>query len=91
MHRVLITAQVDDMAGWEKRFRTHGDLFKEQTISVVNFAAIGDNEVACVFECDDLDKYMELLESQATADAMDADGVNRDTVKITVLDKEFAP
>ncbi len=91
MPRVIITAQVDDAANWEKGFRSHGDLFKEQTVSVVNFAATDDNEVALVFECDDLDKYMELLESPATEEAMKFDGVKRDTVKIFTLDKEFAP
>ena len=91
MPRVIITAKVNDAANWEQGFRTHGDLFKEQTISVINFAANDDNEVACIFECDDIDKYMELLESPATEEAMESDGVNRDTVKIFVLDKEFAP
>ena len=33
---------------------------------------------------------LELVESQATIDAMESDGVNRDSVKISVLDKEVA-
>ena len=43
------------------------------------------------FEPDDLDKYLEILDSKETEKAMDFDGVKRETVKITVLDKEFDP
>jgi hypothetical protein len=34
---------------------------------------------------------MEILESPATAEAMEADGVKRETVKVYVMDKEFTP
>ncbi len=87
MPRIIITAQVEDAANWEKGFRTHGDLFREQTTTAVNFTVTNDNEVAVHFEADNLDKYMELLESPATAEAMALDGVKRETVKVFVLDK----
>jgi hypothetical protein len=57
--------------------------------SATYFATTGDNEVVLYSEPDDLDKYMEVLESTETAEAMAADGVKRDTVKVFVLDKEF--
>jgi hypothetical protein len=41
-------------------------------------------------DVDDVDKYMEVLESPATAEAMSSDGVKRETVKVSVLDKEFS-
>jgi hypothetical protein len=87
MPRIIITAQVEDAANWEKGFRTHGDLFREQSTTAVNFTVTNDNEVAVHFEADNLDKYMELLESPATAEAMALDGVKRETVKVFVLDK----
>ena len=40
-------------------------------------------------EPDDLDTFMTILDSPATAEAMAADGVQRETVKVFVLDKEF--
>jgi hypothetical protein len=87
MPSIIVTAQVEDAANWEEGFRTHGDLFREQTTTAVNFTVTNDNEVAVHFEADNLDKYMELLESPATAEAMALDGVKRETVKVFVLDK----
>ena len=91
MPTVIITAEVDDAAKWEQGFRTHGDLFRDQTIKKVDFAVTGENQVACSFKVKDLDTYMKLLESDATAEAMSYDGVKRDTVKVFVLDKKFKP
>jgi len=92
MPRVIITAKVADTAKWEEGFRTHGALFTEQTInSPIHFTTTGDNEVATLFEPEDLGKYMEILESPATAEAMEFDGIDRDSVKVYVLDNEFDP
>jgi len=47
MPRVVVTAQVEDPVKWEKNFRTHGRLFKSQTVNKsVSFAIIGGNHVA---------------------------------------------
>ncbi len=92
MPKVLATAQVKDAAKWEPGFRTHGELFKSQTVnSPIHFNVSPQNEVVICFEPDDLDKYMEILDSRATEEAMEFDGVKRDTVKILPLDKEFDP
>ncbi len=90
MPNVVVTAQVEDPAKWEEGFRTHGDLFRSQTITrPINFATIEGNEVAVWFEPDDLKTFMDILDSPATAEAMESDGVKRETVKVFVLDKEF--
>ena len=90
MARVVVTAQVEDAVKWEKSFRTHGDLFRSQTVTKpINFATIEGNMVAVCAEPDNLDTFMKILNSAATADAMTADGVKRETVKVFVLDKEF--
>ena len=91
MPKVVVTAQVEDLVKWEEGFRTHGDLFRSQTVSRVDFATIEGNEVAVSLEPEDFDKFMEIFESPATAEAMAADGVKRETVKVFVLDKEFIP
>ena len=90
MPRVVITAQVEDPARWEEGFRTHGELLRSMTSTVTYFATTGDNEVTLYAEPADLDKYFEVLESPATAEAMGYDGVKRETVKVFVLDKEFS-
>ncbi len=41
------------------------------------------------FEVDDPDKYFEIMDSPATAEAMAYDGVKRDTFQVFVLDKAF--
>ena len=91
MPRVAIIAEVEDLAKWEEGFRTHGELLKNQTVTSCQYSMNEGNEVAVLFEIDDLDTYMQVLESPATAEAMAFDGINRETVKIFVLDKQFTP
>ena len=89
MAKIVVTAQVEDSTKWEEGYRTHGDLLKSMGAMSSHFATLEDNEVCIFSEVDDVDKYMEVMESDATAEAMGADGVKRETVKIYVLDKEF--
>ena len=92
MPKVIVTAEVEDATRWEQNFRTHGDLFRSQTVTTpVGIAVKADNTVACCFEPTDLNTFMEVLESPETAKAMGADGVKRDTVKLYVMDREFQP
>ena len=92
MAKVIITAEVEDVAHWEQSFRTHGELFRSQTVTPpVGIAVQEDNTVACCFEPADLNTFMEVLESPGTAEAMSTDGVKRDTVKLYVIDREFQP
>lgn len=92
MPRVVVTADVEDATKWEEGFRTHGELFKRQSISKpIHFTVTGLNQVVALFEPDDLDTYMQVLDSPATAEAMDFDGIKRETVKVFVLDGEFDP
>jgi hypothetical protein len=89
MPRVLITARVQDGAQWERAFRTHADLLRSMTQSFTHYAVTDDNEIALYAEPEDLDTFMEVYHSEATADAMGLDGVDRESVKLYVLDKTF--
>ncbi len=90
MPKIVVTAQVENANEWEDRFRTHGDLFRSQTIaSPMSFTVTGDNDIVIYSEADSVEKFMEVLESQETVDAMVNDGVKRETVKVFVLDKEL--
>jgi len=88
MTKIVLTAQVEDAATWEKRVRTHGELLKTVT-PTAHYTVTKDNEVAMCAEVADVAKYFELLASPAIAEAMAYDGVMRETVKTFVLDKEF--
>jgi len=90
MPRVVVTAQVEDLVKWEEGFRTHGDLFRSQTVSgSIGIATNEGNEIAVCFEPSDLDRFLQGMDSPETAEAMDVDGIKRETVKVFVLDKEF--
>ena len=88
--KVVITAEVEDTAKWEQGFRSHGDLFRSQTITTpISMAIREGNQVAICAEPADLGTFMEILESPVTAEAMGHDGVRRDTVKVYLMDREF--
>jgi hypothetical protein len=91
MTKIIVTAQVEDAAAWEEGFRTNGELFRSQTVYRVEFTHNEANEVAVCFEPEDFDRFMEIFGSPATGEAMEADGVKRETVKVYVMDKEFTP
>lgn len=89
MTRIIVTATVDNPTEWEKKFRTHADLFRSQAVTAVDFTVNDDNLAVFTTDVDDVEQYFKELESQATADAMANDGVQRDTVKVFVLDKSL--
>ena len=91
MPKVIAFAQVEDAEKWEKGFRTHGELFKKQTVTNVHFTATAENEIALVFEVDDLETYHRIRDTAETAEAMAFDGIKRDTVKFFTLDKHYTP
>ncbi len=75
MPKVVVTAQVEDPVKWEKNFRTHGSLFKSQSVTKpIGFATIEGNHVAVCLEPDDLDTCMKILDSPSTVVAMTFDG-----------------
>jgi len=87
MPRVVITAEVNDLGTLESSFRTHGDLFKQMGVARMEYATVTGNRVAVCGETTDLDAYMKIFNSPATAEAMAIDGVKRETVQMFVLDK----
>jgi hypothetical protein len=90
MPRIVVTAEVENLEKWEKGFRTHADLFRQMAISnKMEFATSGGNRIAVSGETTNLDAYMKVFNSQATADAMAFDGIKRETVQMFVLDKEL--
>jgi hypothetical protein len=85
----VITAEVDNLDAWEKGFRTHVDLFKQMGVTTMEYATVAGNRVAVCGETANLDAYMKVFNSPATAEAMKGDGVKRETVQMFVLDKSI--
>jgi len=90
MPTVVITAQVKDAAKWEASFRTHGDIFRSYSIRKPIRLTTSGNDVVICMEPEDIGAFTASLESPETIGAMEADGVMRETVKVSVLDREMA-
>jgi hypothetical protein len=89
MPRVLVVAQVEDGEKWEASFRTHGDLFKTYGLKGPAEYGVSGNTAAVCVEPENVQAFLQTLRNQATADAMKADGVKRETVNVLVLDKQL--
>lgn len=89
MPKAIVTAQVEDPVKWEAGFRTHGDLFRSMKVRGAMHYAIQGNEISVFADTEDLNAFMQVMNSQATADAMAFDGVKRETVKLVVFNKEL--
>jgi len=88
MERVIITAEVEDAGKWEKNFRTHKKLFKGYTAKLVRYTA-ADGQVAILWNVKSANKMLARMQEPETIEAMEADGVKRDTVKVYVLDNKM--
>jgi hypothetical protein len=89
MHRIVITAQVNDAAKWEEGFRTHGGLLGTMSQSRTYLSTNNANEIALYSEPKDLEKFMKVMESPENIEAMAIDGVKPDTVRMFVMDEVF--
>jgi hypothetical protein len=89
MSRIIVIAEVEDIARWEKGFRSHGDLFRSMGISRMEYTTSNGNLIAVSAETSNLDAYMKVFQSSATTEAMAVDGIKRETVKSFVLDKDL--
>jgi hypothetical protein len=90
MPRIVLTAVVEDSTDWERKFRSHGDLFRRiwpGPVPDIHLATHEQNEVALCFDVDDVDGWWAMQERPEIAEAMEKDGVRRDSVKIFVLDR----
>lgn len=90
MVKLLVTAEVENRTEWEKSFRTHGELFRGFGFkSPISIGTNENNEVAVIVSADDAQAAMATLTTPENVQAMEADGVKRDTVRALILDKEF--
>ena len=91
MPKIVAISQVEDLQAWEKAVRTHGDLFRRQTIrGRYEYTTVADeNRIVMCAEVDDVDTFFKELKSQDAEDAKDFDGIKRESLQFFVLDKVF--
>ena len=87
---IAVRAEVEDVDAWREGFKTHGDLFKSQGVSVAYMGATEGNSVIGVFETNDVDEFIRIFNDPATAEAMANDKITGG-VELFVLDKTFSP
>ena len=86
MTKVMVSAEVENIERWKTGFATHSKLFKKQAVTVAYYGAGEKNKGVACFETEDLNAFMEILDSSDTAEAMSHDGIIDGTVEIFVLD-----
>jgi hypothetical protein len=91
MPKIVATIQVADLAEWEERFRTHGELFRRQTINgQYDYAMVSEgNRVVLCADVGNVDTFFNVLESAEAEHAKEFDGVKRETIEFFVLDRQF--
>jgi hypothetical protein len=90
MTKIVITAEVEDAVKWEEGYRAHAPLLREflGVTKPIHFTTNKEtNEICINAEPDDLEKYLELVQSPEVIEAMEKNGVKRDTAKLYILDK----
>ena len=51
---VAVRAEVENVERWREGFKTHGDLFSKQKISIAYLGATDDNKVIAVVDTSDM-------------------------------------
>ena len=87
---IAVRAEVEDVGAWREGFKTHGDLFKSQGVSLAHMGATEEGSVIGVFETNDVDAFMRIFNDPATAKAMANDRITGG-VELFVLDETFTP
>ena len=89
MPLVGVRAKVESEEKWKEEFKTHGELFKSQGVSIAYMGATDNNSVLGIFETDDLDAFTELFKAKDTEEAMSNDGIESDSVEMFVISDQL--
>ena len=85
---IAVRAEVESVDHWREKFKTHGDLFKSQGVSLAHMGTANDKTVIAVFETNDVDKFVRIFNDPATAEAMSEDRITGG-VEMFILDETF--
>lgn len=87
---VAVRAEVESVEHWRSQFKSHGELFKSQGVSVAYMGSTDDGKVIAVFETSDLEEFERIFNDPSTAEAMAEDKITGG-VEMFVLDESFRP
>jgi len=87
---VAVRAEVENVEHWRRQFKTHGELFKTQGVSVAYLGSTDDKKVISVFETSDLEEFKRIFNDPSTAEAMSQDKITGG-VEMFILDETFKP
>lgn len=87
---IAVRAEVEDVEVWRQGFKTHGELFKRQGVSIAYMGSTQGNTVISVFETNDVDEFIRIFNDPATVEAMANDKITGG-VELFVLDESFCP
>jgi hypothetical protein len=93
MTKIVVTAKVQDVHSWEEKYRNSHDLFKAMGVTKpISFTTNPEtNEVCICGEPNDLEHYLEMLQSAELQEAMKSNGVIEESVHLYILDKTITP
>jgi len=85
---IAVRAEVESVDHWREQFKTHGELFKSQGVSVAYMGATEGNTVIAVLETNNPDEFIRIFNDPATAEAMANDKITGG-VEMFVLDETY--
>ena len=87
---IAVRAEVESVDHWREKFKTHGDLFKRQGVSIAYMGAANANTVIAVFETNNPDEFLRIFNDPSTAEAMANDKITGG-VELFILDETYEP
>ena len=87
---IAVRAEVESANHWKENFKKHGDLFKNQGVTLAHMGVANDKTVIAVFETNDPDEFIRIFNDSATGKAMSEDKITGG-VEMFLLDETFKP
>ena len=87
---IAVRAEVESADHWKENFKTHGDLFMDQGVTLAHMGVANDKTVIAVCETNDPDEFIRIFNDPATGEAMSEDKI-AGGVEMFRLDERFEP
>ena len=85
---IAVRAEVESADHWRVQFKTHGDVFKSQGVSMVHMGVADETRVLAIFETNDPEEFIRIFNDPVTMDAMSNDRVTGG-VEMFLIDETF--
>ena len=85
---IAVRAEVESADHWRTQFKTHGDVFKSQGVSMVHMGVADETTVIAIFETNNPEEFIRIFNDPVTMDAMSNDRVTGG-VEMFLIDETF--